>query len=101
MMDLNLDKELVNEITEICSKYDYIDKVIIFGSRARGDNSLKSDIDLGVYSNKPIGEFIEDVELNTRTLLEYDFSHINTVHDEFFIEQISKDGIVIYDKCRI
>lgn len=100
MIYLNLEREIIDTIAEICKKYDYVDKVAIFGSRARGDNSEKSDIDLAVYSEEPILEFIEDVEMNTRTLLEYDFAHINTVKDELFLEQVKRDGIVIYEKCR-
>ncbi|WP_061309272.1 nucleotidyltransferase domain-containing protein, partial [Clostridium botulinum] len=72
---MNLDIEIVNSIQDICKRYNFIEKVIIFGSRARGDNDVKSDIDIAVYSKKPILEFIEDVEMNTRTLLEFDFSH--------------------------
>ena len=90
-MDLN--KELVNEIIAISKKYDSIYKVVLFGSRAREDNDLKSDIDLL--------EFIEEVENTTHTLLEFDFSDMNKVKDDFFIEQIKKDGIIIYEKCRI
>lgn len=101
MMSLNLDREIIDDIIKICKKYEYIEKVILFGSRARGDNNSKSDIDLAIYSTKPIMEFIEDVELNTRTLLEYDYSHMETIKDDFFVEQIIKDGIVIYEKCRI
>lgn len=100
-MYLNLDRYIIDEIIEICKKYEYIEKVIIFGSRARGDNNIKSDIDLAIYSEKPLSEFIEDVELNTKTLLEYDYSHMNSIKDEFFIEQVNKEGIVIYEKCGI
>ncbi|NFE93567.1 nucleotidyltransferase domain-containing protein [Clostridium botulinum] len=96
---MNLDIEIVNSIQDICKRYNFIEKVIIFGSRARGDNDVKSDIDIAVYSKKPILEFIEDVEMNTRTLLEFDFSHMNSIQDEFFIEQVTKEGIVIYEKC--
>ena len=63
-----------------------------------GDNSLKSDIDLAIYSECAIVEFIEDIEMNTNTLLEFDFSDMNSVCDEFFIEQIKKEGILIYEK---
>lgn len=101
MISLNLDKETINDIIKICKKHESVEKVILFGSRARGDNDIKSDIDLAIYSNEPINEFIEDIELNTKTLLEYDFSHMGTIKDDFFIDQIKKDGIVIYEKCRI
>ncbi|MBY7024703.1 MULTISPECIES: nucleotidyltransferase domain-containing protein [Clostridium] len=96
---MNLDIEIVNSIQDICKRYNFIEKVIIFGSRARGDNDVKSDIDIAVYSKKPILEFIEDVEINTRTLLEFDFSHMNSIQDEFFVEQVTKEGIIIYEKC--
>lgn len=54
-----------------------------------------------MYSEKSLTEFIEDIEMNTKTLLEYDFSHMNTVKDKFFVEQVKKDGVVIYEKCRV
>lgn len=97
--NLNLEKRIVDEIIDIARKYKDINKVILFGSRARGDNSLKSDIDLAIYSDSSIVEFIEDIEMNAHTLLEFDFSDMNIVSDEFFIEQIKKEGIVIYEKC--
>lgn len=96
---MNLEKRIVDEIKDIASKYKNINKVILFGSRARGDNSIKSDIDLAIYADSSIVEFIEDIEMNTHTLLEFDFSDMNVVCDEVFIEQIKKEGIVIYEKC--
>jgi len=95
---LNLENRLIDEIINIASKYINIDKVILFGSRARGDNEPKSDIDLAIYAEGSISEFIEDIEMNTHTLLEYDFSDMRAVSDECFIEQIRKEGITIYEK---
>lgn len=95
---MNLEKRIVDEIIDIARKYKDINKVILFGSRARGDNSPKSDIDLAIYGNNSSVEFIEDIEMNTHTLLEFDFSDMNFINDEFFIEQIKKEGIVIYEK---
>ena len=89
---MNLDIEIINSIRDICKRHEFIEKVLIFGSRARGDN------DIAVYSNESISEFIEDVEMNTRTLLEFDFSLMNNIEDEFFIEQVTKEGVVIYEK---
>ncbi|WP_300386502.1 nucleotidyltransferase domain-containing protein [Clostridium sp.] len=94
----NLDKEIAEEIYEISKKYPGIKKVILFGSRARGDNSPRSDIDLAVYSYSNLVEFIEDIENNTNTLLEFDFSNMNTIEDKLFIEEVNKEGIIIYEK---
>lgn len=99
LKQINLNKELLEEIIDICKRHAEIEKVVLFGSRARGDNSPKSDIDLAIYSNSNFSDFIEDMENNTRTLLEFDFSNMRTVKDEFFIEQVNKEGIIIYEKC--
>lgn len=91
-MSLNLEQKIFDEILDICHKHKSINKVILFGSRARGDNLLKSDIDLAVYCENSISEFIEDIEMNTSTLLEFDFSDMKDIQDEFFIEQVEKRG---------
>jgi predicted nucleotidyltransferase len=95
---LNLEKSIVNEIVEICNKHEDIKKVVLFGSRAREDNSPKSDIDLAVYSDNLILEFIEDIEMNTNTLLEFDFSDMKDIQDELFTEQVKKEGVILYEK---
>lgn len=97
-MKLNLEKKIVEEIIDIYRKHDKIKKVILFGSRARGDNSLKSDIDLAIYCDTSIVEFIEDIEMKTSTLLEFDFSDMKDINDKIFIEQVEKEGIIIYEK---
>lgn len=95
---MNLEKRIVDEIVDIASNFDGIEKVLIFGSRARCDNSFKSDIDLAIYSQESISEFIEEIETRTTTLLEFDYSNMNAIIDELFIEQVQKEGIVIYEK---
>lgn len=99
LKQINLNKELLEEIIDICKRHAEIEKVVLFGSRARGDNSPKSDIDLAIYAKSNFSDFIEDMENNTRTLLEFDFSNMRTVKDNFFIEQVNKEGIIIYEKC--
>ena len=95
---MNLDKIVLNEIIEISKKHSEINKVILFGSRAREDNGDRSDIDLAIYCEESISDFIEDIENNTTTLLEFDFSDMKSVNDELFIEQVNKEGIIIYEK---
>ena len=71
---MNLSNSIINEIIDISKKYYGINKVVLFGSRARGDNELKSDIDLAVYCDSDLSLFIEEIENTTHTLLEFDFS---------------------------
>ncbi len=101
-VEFNLDKKIVEEIYEIASKYKSISKILLFGSRARRDNSPKSDIDLAIYvddDSSNLSDFIYDIENNTSTLLEFDFTNIKEVNDSFFIEQVEREGIPIYEKC--
>ena len=101
-VEFNLDKKIVEEIYEIASKYKSISKILLFGSRARKDNSPKSDIDLAIYiddDSSNLSYFIYDIENNTSTLLEFDFTNINEIDDSFFIEQVEREGIPIYEKC--
>ena len=96
---MNLCNSIINEIIDISKKYYGINKVVLFGSRARGVNELKSDIDLAVYCDSDLSLFIEEIENTTHTLLEFDFSDMNNIVDDFFIEQVEKEGIVLYEKC--
>lgn len=50
-MNLTFDKKKLNEICEEKG----ISSLILFGSSARGDNNVDSDIDLLVKYKKPIG----------------------------------------------
>lgn len=61
----------------------------------------KSDIDLAIYADSDfsnLSDFIYDIENNTSTLLEFDFTNINEVEDDFFIEQVDRESISIYEK---
>ena len=58
--------EVLREIRNLAVKY-HVDKVILFGSRARGDFHMTSDIDLA-FSGGKASAFILDVSEETSTL---------------------------------
>ncbi len=100
-IDFNLDKNILKEIIEISEKHPNIKRLVLFGSRARKDNWSKSDIDLAIYlddNSSNLLDFIYDIENNTTTLLEFDFSNMNEIKDELFIKQVEQEGITIYEK---
>ena len=100
-MNINLDEDIIDSIIKISKRYDNIEKVVLFGSRARKENSPKSDIDLAIYvakNNSNIFDFIYDIENECPTLLEFDFSNMNTIRDEIFINEVNKDCVTIYEK---
>ncbi len=90
-------KEIVLEEIRNYAKQFNIKKVILFGSRARGDYKAKSDIDLAV-SGENISAFSIMVDENTSTLLKFDIVNLDSSVQQELLQSIAEDGIVIYEK---
>lgn len=71
--------------------------MILFGSRARGDYKEHSDIDLAVSGGDIFG-FALAVDEKTDTLLQYDVVNLDSPVGEALLENIEKDGKVLYKK---
>ena len=79
-------EQVLAEINKLAETYQ-IKKVVLFGSRARGDFRERSDIDLAVYGGD-FTRFSLDVDENTWTLLQYDFVDMNQpVQPELIAEE--------------
>ena len=72
-------------------------KVILFGSRARGDYRRTSDIDLAV-SGGNFALFSLDVDEKTSTLLKYDIVNLDGAVQEELRDSIEKEGRILYEK---
>jgi predicted nucleotidyltransferase len=95
-MNYNLEKKIVDDIVKIAKKNN-MEKVILFGSRARGSNSERSDIDLAVRGGDALN-FYYDVEEEVRTLLMFDVVDLNKGISEELQREIDRDGVVLYEK---
>lgn len=98
MNNTGIKEQVIQEIRDLAKKNN-VDKVILFGSRARGDYHRASDIDLAVYGGN-IAAFALAVEEDTSTLLRYDVVDMEREHPAKFEEAIARDGRVIYEKIR-
>lgn len=87
---------VIDEIRNLADKYQ-VKKVILFGSRARGDFYRTSDIDLAVKDGNITG-FTLDVKDTTSTLLDFDIVDLGKQIDEKLLLSIKKEGIVLYEK---
>lgn len=96
MNSTGIEEQVIEEIVSLAKKHA-IEKVILFGSRARGDYHRASDIDLAVCGGDVIS-FSLDVEENTTTLLTYDVVDINKNCQTKILESIEKEGKVLYEK---
>ena len=76
-----------------------VEKIVLFGSRARGTNDRKSDIDIAVYGCKNFRGFYFDVNEKVDTLLEFDVVDMDQkgISSEL-INEIERDGVILYEK---
>lgn len=96
MNKTGMKEQVLKEIREIAKQND-IEKVILFGSRARGDFKNTSDIDLAVSGGNTT-LFALEVEENTSTLLKYDIVNLDGSVQKELLESIQKEGVVLYEK---
>ena len=93
----NLPKRIETELAFMAEKYN-ISKITLFGSRARGGNTAKSDVDIAVYGCKDFARFSLDVEDEVWTLLKFDIVDMDGNVSEKLRDEIQRDGVVIYEK---
>lgn len=91
-----LSEELIKEISTIASKWG-VQKVILFGSRSRGDYGRASDIDLAV-SGGDFTQFCLNIEENAWTLLKFDIINLDDPLEPDFRAMIQKEGVTLYEK---
>lgn len=74
-----------------------LEKVILFGSRARGDHRARSDIDLAVSGGDPV-RFALRAEEELPTLLALDIVNLDGPVQPELLESIRKEGVPLYEK---
>ena len=95
-MDYSLSETLKVEIIDLALQCQ-LDKVILFGSRSRGDNRERSDIDLAIQGGDTVA-FAASADEDIPTLLMFDVVDLDKPVQKELLEEIRKDGVVIYEK---
>ena len=88
--------QVQDEICHLAEKY-HLDRVFLFGSRARGEYWRASDIDRAV-SGGDITRFSLDLEEETSTLLTYDVVNLDEKVAPELLASIQKEGVIWYEK---
>lgn len=98
---MNVNNLLIDAMKGYFGKYPNIEKAVLFGSRARGDNTEKSDYDIAVYGALSAQDmanlrYIFDEELPT--LHKIDLIFMTQPMNPEFVANIEKEGVNIYEK---
>ena len=96
MEDTGIRPLVILEIQDLAKKYG-ISKVILFGSRARGDFRRTSDIDLAATGGD-FDRFALDVQEETSTLLFFDIVNLDREVQPELLDSILTEGRVLYEK---
>ncbi|MBG6111727.1 putative nucleotidyltransferase [Flavobacterium sp. CG_9.10] len=94
------DKNL-NLLKNIFEKYDSIEEVILYGSRAKGNYSDRSDIDLAVKGNGIDRHLIGAVSLefsDSDFPFKIDLQDISEINNLKLLEHINRVGQIFYKK---
>ncbi len=93
-----IDEILLQYMNQIFNKYECIEKVVLFDSRAKGTHKVNSDIDLAVIGHLKF-LFCEDLiaQLNELpTLIKFDVIDYNNLKNFQLKEHIDRVGCTIY-----
>lgn len=88
---------IYQQLADLARQYG-AQRLVLFGSRARGDHHPRSDIDLAVYGLAPsvYAGFRLDLE-DLPTLLQFDCVPIEPTTDPALLAEIERDGVTLYD----
>lgn len=95
-MEYNIPNRAMKDILAFARKHN-IQKVTLFGSRARGTHMERSDIDLAV-SGGDFDSFDWDIRENAHSLLIFDVVNLDSGISEEFKKEIERDGVLLYEK---
>lgn len=96
-MKYNLPDRILRELSSFAQTHS-ITKIILFGSRARGTNTERSDIDIAVYGGD-FDSFYWDVKEKIHSLLMFDIVQADAAISDELKQEIGRDGVTIYEKA--
>ncbi|WP_443596573.1 nucleotidyltransferase family protein [Agathobacter sp.] len=83
-------EEVISRVAELCRRYD-AQKVILYGSRAKGTALERSDIDVAVSGVKDFDALSDEVE-ELPTLYSVDLLNLDTCRNDLLMEDIRQYG---------
>lgn len=95
-MRYNIPERVMRDLIIFSKEYN-IQRLILFGSRARGTHTDRSDIDIAV-SGGDFDSFYWAVKEKVHSLLLFDIVEWNVDISEELKKEIERDGVVIYEK---
>jgi predicted nucleotidyltransferase len=100
-MDFGLSSSVIKKLQEVFESFPEVNKVVIYGSRAKGNFREGSDIDLTLFGENLDLKKLQKIELEIDELyLPYklDLSLFHQISNLDLIEHINRVGKIFYQK---
>lgn len=95
---VNVSDKLLQQIVQFAKKCD-LSRVVLFGSRARGTNRERSDVDLAV-TGKNVADFQFMLEDEADSLLSFDVVDMGSIISQKLKQNIEREGVCLCAKVR-
>jgi predicted nucleotidyltransferase len=100
-MSFGLSENIILKITTVFGKFKEIQKVVLYGSRAKGNYKSGSDIDLCLLGDDislalqyKVEQALDDLELAYKC----DVTVYNKIDNTDLLDHINRIGIIVYNK---
>ena len=98
-MRFGLKEEVIDNICKVFSEFTEIEKVVIYGSRAKGNYKNGSDIDLTLFGEAIDYSVLTKIDFKINELFlpySFDISIFKLISNQDLIEHINKIGKIFY-----
>ncbi len=96
-----LKESTINKIISVFINYPKVEKVLLYGSRAKGNYRNGSDIDLTLIGDELSYSYLSNIELDIDDLFlpySFDISILKDIDNPDLVEHINRVGVVLYEK---
>ena len=100
--DIGLSNEAISKLRSVFAEIPAVEKVIIYGSRAKGNYRPASDIDLTIQGADVTWQDLQTIELKIDDLLlpyKVDLSLFEHIDNENLRDHIKSVGKIFYEKA--
>lgn len=104
-MNHGLPESVLKRVSEIFKQYPQVEKAVLFGSRAKGNQENGSDIDIALWGGNDLtlNVLFRNLDDLDELFLPYtfDLSIFKNITDSALIEHIQRVGIAFYNKGQV
>ncbi len=100
-MKYGLKAATIKNINSIFKKFDEVEKVVLYGSRAMGNYREGSDIDVTLFGNKLNDTILSEIKFafdDSYLPYKFDISIFTEISNPNLVDHIKRVGVTFYEK---